>query len=67
MNYEDKRDLYTWGRGFEGQLGLGKNIKTASSPQYLSYFYEKSKDRPTILIRYIACGSYHSLCITDEV
>ena len=28
----DKGYLYTWGRGFEGQLGLSSSIEIASTP-----------------------------------
>lgn len=28
----DRADLYTWGRGFEGQLGLSRSIEIASTP-----------------------------------
>ena len=35
--YKDTYDLYAWGRGFEGQLGTGKDA--ASFPTYISYFY----------------------------
>lgn len=28
----DKADLFAWGRGFEGQLGLSKSIEIASTP-----------------------------------
>ena len=31
-------DLYTWGMGFEGQLGLKLKYKVASSPRYLQFF-----------------------------
>ena len=32
-------DLYTWGMGFEGQLGLSSQYKVASSPRYLRFFF----------------------------
>lgn len=28
----DKFDIYSWGRGFEGQLGLSKSIEIATTP-----------------------------------
>ena len=37
----DKCDVYSWGRGFEGQLGLSKSIEVASTPQYIKSFYGK--------------------------
>ena len=38
MNLSDKGDLCTWGKGFEGQLGLNSQYKVASSPRYLNSF-----------------------------
>ena len=52
-------DVYAWGRGFEGQLGIAKNFETSSTPKYLKYFYNNP-------VTYIACGAYHSLAITQE-
>jgi len=49
-------DLYSWGRGFEGQLGVRDDVDTASVPMSLAFFY---KNPPT----QIACGAYHSLAI----
>lgn len=69
-------DLYVWGRGFNGALGMGSNITTISMPKYLSYFNKPPPDETNILklrrhdkINYknyviqIACGTNHSLCI----
>ena len=56
----DKADIYTWGRGFEGQLGLSRSIEIATTPQYIKFFYGKP-------IEYIACGSFYSLCITKDM
>lgn len=52
-------DLYAWGMGFEGQLGLSGKYKVASSPRYLTHFYK----RP---VKFIACGHNFSLCITND-
>ena len=52
-------DLYTWGMGFEGQLGLKLKYKVASSPRYLQFFYRKP-------IKFISCGHNYSLAITNE-
>ncbi|KAL4436169.1 hypothetical protein ABPG74_018153 [Tetrahymena malaccensis] len=61
-------DLYSWGRGFEGQLGTGKD--SSSVPCYVKFFYEKydMKNGADIKkrIKYITCGAYHSLAITDS-
>ena len=55
----DKADVYSWGRGFEGQLGLSKSIEVASTPQYIKTFYGKP-------ITQIEAGAYFSLAITKD-
>jgi hypothetical protein len=52
-------DLYVWGMGFEGQLGLNSEYKIASSPRYLSFFYK-------VPVKFITCGHNYSLCITND-
>ena len=52
-------DLYTWGMGFEGQLGLSLQHKVASSPRYLKFFYRKP-------VKFISCGHNYSLAITRD-
>ena len=52
-------DLYAWGMGFEGQLGLSNQYNVASSPRYLNFFYRKP-------VKYIACGYNYSLAITRD-
>ena len=59
MALSDKGDLYTWGMGFEGQLGLNSQYKVASSPRYLSFFYRKP-------IKFVTCGYNYSLAITKD-
>ena len=54
------RDLYAWGKGFEGQLGIRKDVETASTPKFVSFFYRTP-------LKLIACGAYHSLAITNDV
>lgn len=67
----DIGDLYSWGRGFEGQLGLLENVESTSIPQYIPHFfkYDDRKDskmlRKTPIIS-IACGAYHSIAIDDK-
>lgn len=53
----DKGYLYSWGRGFEGQLGLSETIEIASVPQYVKFFHGK-------FVQTIAAGSYFSLAVT---
>lgn len=55
----DRADIYAWGRGFEGQLGLSKSIEVASTPQYIKSFYGKP-------VHTIEAGAYFSLAITKE-
>ena len=52
-------DLYAWGMGFEGQLGLNSQYKVASSPRYLNFFYRKP-------VKFVACGYNYSLAITRD-
>ena len=52
-------DLYAWGMGFEGQLGLNSQYKVASSPRYLNFFYKKP-------VKFVACGYNYSLAITKD-
>ena len=52
-------DLYAWGMGFEGQLGLNSQYKVASSPRYLNFFYRKP-------VKFVACGYNYSLAITKD-
>jgi RCC1 and BTB domain-containing protein len=61
-------DVYSWGRGYEGQLGLLKDMETASSPQYVSHFYKYDSSKETKMLRktpikFIACGASHSMAI----
>ena len=52
-------DVYAWGRGFEGQLGLAMSIEVASTPQYVKAFY----GRP---VANVEAGAYFSLAITRD-
>jgi alpha-tubulin suppressor-like RCC1 family protein len=52
-------DIYSWGMGFEGQLGLTGPYEVASSPRYLNFFFKKP-------VKFIACGHNYSLCITKD-
>ena len=59
MALSDKGDIYTWGMGFEGQLGLNSQYKVASSPRYLNFFYRKP-------VKFVTCGYNYSLAITRD-
>jgi len=54
-------DLYSWGRGFEGQLGLSSttHIEIAAKPTFVTYFNR-------LKVKNIAAGSYYSLAITND-
>jgi E3 ubiquitin-protein ligase HERC3 len=52
-------DLYAWGRGYEGQLGIRSSIETVSIPKYIDSLFRKR-------IVEIACGSRHSLAIDEN-
>ena len=54
------QDMYAWGRGFEGQLGVRHDVDTASVPMFVSFFYKNPATR-------IACGTFHSLAIDGNV
>jgi len=55
----DKGDLYAWGRGFEGQLGIRKSIECMSVPKFVDSFYGKK-------VVEIACGKCHSIAVDSE-
>lgn len=55
----DKNDVYTWGRGYEGQLGVSNIVEIASKPNYVKAFF----NNPII---FIAAGAFYSLAITHE-
>ena len=59
MALSNTGDLYTWGMGFEGQLGLNNQYKVASSPRYLNFFYKKP-------VKFVCCGYNYSLAITRD-
>lgn len=59
MVLTDQGYLYSWGRGFEGQLGLSEIIEIASVPRYVKFFHGK-------FVSQIAAGSFYSLAITDD-
>lgn len=64
-------DVFSWGRGFEGQLGLLENVESISSPHYIPHFftYNNASDVKMLQktpIMSIACGSYHSIAIDNE-
>ena len=55
----DKHDVYSWGRGYEGQLGVSNQIEIAAKPNYVRSLF----GTPVI---FIAAGAYYSLAITHE-
>ena len=63
MVMTDKGYLYTWGRGFEGQLGLSETIEIAATPQFVKFFHNKDR---ILNVNYITAGSFYSLAIVDD-
>jgi alpha-tubulin suppressor-like RCC1 family protein len=55
----DRNDVYSWGRGYEGQLGVSESIEVATKPNYVKGFFG-------VPVIYIAAGAYYSLAITHE-
>ena len=53
----DLGDVYSWGRGFEGQLGISKVTTVSSTPKYLKAL----RGHP---VAKVACGHSHSLVLT---
>lgn len=55
--------VYTWGSGYYGQLGLGSTY-TSLVPQLIPYFPKYHH-----LVKFIACGSHHNAAIltTGEI
>ena len=49
-------EVYAWGRGYEGQLGIRESVETASVPKYIDSFYSKH-------IASIACGQRTSFAV----
>ena len=52
-------EVYAWGRGYEGQLGIRESIETISVPKYIDTFYSKQ-------IMSIACGQRTSFAVDIE-
>lgn len=63
MVMTDRGYLYTWGRGFEGQLGLSETIEIAASPSFVKFFHSKER---ILNVSYIAAGSFYSLAIVED-
>ena len=52
--------LYTWGSGYHGQLGQGLKVVSpyAEPVDYFAQFH--------LLVKSVACGSHHSVCLTRD-
>lgn len=55
----DRNDVYSWGRGYEGQLGVSERIEVAAKPNYVKGFFG-------VPVVYIAAGAFYSLAITHD-
>ena len=53
-------EIYTWGEGNYGQLGLGENHLQCNTPKKVS------KPIETVEMAQIACGSNHTAAITSN-
>ena len=66
----DVGDVYSWGRGFEGQLGILKSVETSSSPLLIpNYFRKDGTELKKVIkspVRFIACGAYHSMAVDSN-
>jgi len=51
--------VYSWGKGWEGQLGLGSKILETPIPTELRYLQGKK-------VKGIATGSHHSAAVTED-
>ena len=50
-------EVYVWGSNSDGQLGLGEDVKSVSTPTRLELQENIAK---------IACGYYHSVFVTGN-
>lgn len=55
----DQGDIYSWGQGFVGQLGIRPSVECASFPMLLPYFHRN-------FVTNIECGAYHSLAVDNK-
>lgn len=66
----DYGDVYAWGKGFEGQLGIRKDLECCSAPQLIGGFYKYAEGEISYLkkitVKEIACGAYHSMAIDED-
>lgn len=56
----DVGDMYTWGRGFEGQLGLSDTEQLSATPRYVTWFARRGR------VTAIACGDLNTAAVTAE-
>ncbi|KAL5717261.1 hypothetical protein ACHQM5_010300 [Ranunculus cassubicifolius] len=61
----DIGQVWGWGYGGEGQLGLGSRIRMVSSPHPVPCFEGQISKVPGSYIKSIACGGRHSVVLTD--
>lgn len=52
--------VFTWGRGDDGQLGLG-NRKSADKPHAVASLTERK-----VVVREVACGRVHSVAVSSD-
>lgn len=61
----DVGQVWGWGYGGEGQLGLGSRIRMVSSPHPIPCFEGQVSKAPGSYVEGIACGGRHSAVLTD--
>lgn len=63
-------DVYAWGKGFEGQLGIRKDLECCSSPQLIVGFYKYDQGEigymKKTVVKDIGCGANHSMAIDEH-
>ena len=57
----DAGDIWAWGRGIEGQLGHGKEVKKEIVPCPITL-----PDFANLKFSLVACGRYHTVVTTEE-
>ena len=58
--------VWGWGYGGEGQLGLGSRIRMVSSPHPVSCFEPGKEKSQAPVVKAIACGGRHSAVVTGQ-
>eukprot|EP01084_Bolivina_argentea_P109267 195286_1 len=60
---DQNAQIYTWGHGMNGALGIGQTNENQAVPAAVSHYNEEFKE---IKCNDIAAGYYHSIALTDD-